>query len=333
MSKPTIICLTPVKNEAWILERFLACASTWADHIIVLDQNSDDGSPDIARKFPKVHLMENKTPHYDESGYRLRLFEEARKFPGPRLLIGLDADEVISANHLHSPEWRTMLNIPLGSCIAFDLVQLMPDMEHCWISPEGIFGFMDDGSPHAGEKIHAPRTPQPEKAPWLCLKELKVLHYQYSDWDRMLSKHRWYQCWETLNMPQSSPYGLYRKYHHMDSVRPDEIQPVLAQWLQGYIERGIDMSSLNKDPIYRWDQEVMGFFQNHGTTYFSKLDLWDIDWVQAAHFWGLEKPEDFGDPRSFVEKAMHKWLRRSQKRVGDSSVGMADACLKRLPGW
>ncbi|MDR1737564.1 MAG: hypothetical protein LBR66_01915 [Candidatus Symbiothrix sp.] len=27
--KPAIICLTPVKNEAWILDRFLTAASLW----------------------------------------------------------------------------------------------------------------------------------------------------------------------------------------------------------------------------------------------------------------------------------------------------------------
>ena len=31
--RPKIICLTPVKNEEWILRRFLRLASLWADHI------------------------------------------------------------------------------------------------------------------------------------------------------------------------------------------------------------------------------------------------------------------------------------------------------------
>ena len=35
-----IICLTPVKNEGWILERFLKCTSLWADYIIIADQSS-----------------------------------------------------------------------------------------------------------------------------------------------------------------------------------------------------------------------------------------------------------------------------------------------------
>jgi glycosyltransferase involved in cell wall biosynthesis len=48
--KPTIICLTPVKNEAWLLDRFLQATSLWADFIIIADQMSTDGSQEIAKK-------------------------------------------------------------------------------------------------------------------------------------------------------------------------------------------------------------------------------------------------------------------------------------------
>ena len=41
VDKPTVVCLTPVKNEAWILDRFLKCAGLWAEHIIIADQGAD----------------------------------------------------------------------------------------------------------------------------------------------------------------------------------------------------------------------------------------------------------------------------------------------------
>ncbi|MFZ0503142.1 MAG: glycosyltransferase family 2 protein, partial [Chthoniobacterales bacterium] len=65
MEKPLVICLTPIKDEAWILERFLKCASTWADHIIIADQQSKDGSKEIARRFPKVTLIENNSESFN----------------------------------------------------------------------------------------------------------------------------------------------------------------------------------------------------------------------------------------------------------------------------
>src|SRR6476659_3715040 len=98
MSRPQIIVLTPVRNEAWILDRFIKCTSLWADHIIIADQSSDDGSADLARKYPKVTVVENDNPEYDEADRQKLLLRTARLIPGPRVLIALDADEIMSAN-------------------------------------------------------------------------------------------------------------------------------------------------------------------------------------------------------------------------------------------
>ena len=334
MTNPTVICVTPVKNEAWILPRFLACASLWADHIIVLDQNSDDGSAQIALEYPKVRLVQNQNQQYDEPDMRARLFEEARRIPGPRLLIGLDADEAITANVFKSLEWDTVLNSQAGTVIAMHLANLMPDLQRCWV-PNGqiVCGFMDDGSPYEGGKIHTPRMPVPDQAPRMVLKDLKLLHYQYTDWARMRSKHRWYQCWETLNMPEPRPYGVYRTYHHMNAIKPEDYRPIPSEWFQEYIERDIDMTSTRKDPEYRWDREVAEYFQEYGTKRFSKLDIWDNDWKAVGRRHGYEKAEEFKDPRGILEKMMHRWLRRTQAHQFKLQHRIIDALLRRLPGW
>ena len=41
---PKIIVVTPIKNEDWILDRFLSVTSQFADLIIIADQNSTDKS-------------------------------------------------------------------------------------------------------------------------------------------------------------------------------------------------------------------------------------------------------------------------------------------------
>ena len=64
---PKIVVITPVKNEAWILDRFLAVTSQFADCIIIADQNSTDESKDICKKYPKVIVIDNKSTKYDES--------------------------------------------------------------------------------------------------------------------------------------------------------------------------------------------------------------------------------------------------------------------------
>src|SRR5258706_14339916 len=100
----TVICLTPVKSEAWVLDMFLRCRSLWADHIIISDQQSEDESREIARRYPKVTLLENPTSEYSEVKRQQQLIAAARAIPcpGKRILIALDADEILTANVLAS---------------------------------------------------------------------------------------------------------------------------------------------------------------------------------------------------------------------------------------
>ena len=63
MSKTTVICLVPVKNESWILKHFIECARLWADFIIVLDDDSADGSAAIARTYDCVKVISRRNPH------------------------------------------------------------------------------------------------------------------------------------------------------------------------------------------------------------------------------------------------------------------------------
>ena len=110
-----IICLTPVLNEEWIIEKFLQAASIWADIIIISDQGSSDRTIEIVSKFPKVKLIDNsKITEYNENDYRQPLYNEARKISGPKLLINLDADEFLTPN-FEDLEWETIKNAPIGT--------------------------------------------------------------------------------------------------------------------------------------------------------------------------------------------------------------------------
>src|SRR5437899_2901721 len=140
---PALVCVTPVRNEAWILDRFLSCASLWADHIVIADQCSEDGSRDIARSHPKVLLVDNPALAYNEEHRQQLLLEAARQIPGRRVIIALDADEALSANWMSSPEWKSLLAAGEGTVLRFQWVNICPDLRHCWIPPDDIpFGFV-----------------------------------------------------------------------------------------------------------------------------------------------------------------------------------------------
>ena len=325
--KPKIICLTPVKNESWILEKFLMAASLWADHIIIADQLSDDGTREIARKFEKVVLINNPSVEFNEPERQKLLIEAARKIEGPRLLITLDADEFLTANFHDSDEWEYIMHASPGTVIGFSWVNLKPDLTKYW-SPDRHFpwGFMDDGSEHTGDVIHSTRIPIPINSMKIDLEEIKVLHYQYTDWERMASKHRWYQCWEVLNRPKRSAFEIYEQYHHMYEVKESDLLEVKTEWFDHYLVNNINIKSVKMEGIYWWDREVLRYFQRYGTKMFRKLDIWDTDWKMLADHFKIEGDMTSNDPRNYLDKLIHAWL----KSDGYKSPSIFNRIIQKL---
>lgn len=335
MTKPTIICLTPVRNEAWVLDRFLKCTSLWADHIIIADQNSTDGSKEIAQKYPKVTLVENSSANFNESSRQKLLLEKARTIPGQRLLIALDADEMLTANFMEHPEWQTIITSPPGTIIEFEWVNILPGFSSYW-SPTNWYyplGFMDDGSDHSGLEIHSPRIPEPPTSPRIRLQSIKLLHYQYTNWDRVESKRRWYQCWETLNKPSRRPIKSYRMYYDFHSFPRHEVYPLCWEWLHEYEKKEIDMTSVCRENIYWQDIQVLEWMMKYGPKKFRKLAIWDADWFSIAKSLDFEvEPSSYQDPRSLFDKLIHYWLKQTQPIRTNLLVRAFDKLLS-LTGW
>jgi hypothetical protein len=317
----TTIVLTPVRNEAWILDRFLGCTSLWADHIVVADQGSTDGSHEIAARHPKVTLIENTGPEYDEGARQRLLLEAARGFPGKRVIFALDADEILAPTWRRSAAFAAVAEAPAGTVVRMRWVNILPAFRSCWLPDEDIvFGYVDDGAAHAGERIHSIRLPVRASAPSVSLSDVKVLHYQYANWARMKSKQRWYQCWELLNLPHKRPIQLYRQYHHMDAIPPERVAPLPESWLAPYEAEGIDMRSIAEEPHYPWDEEVLGWMRAGGPDRFKKLDLWDVDWDGVA------------DPRGRPTRLVHRWLRATQGDADRARIRLVQRAL--IPfGW
>ena len=332
--EPKIICVTPVKNEACFLDRFLKCTSLWADHIIISDQNSTDDSRKIARRYPKVKLITNKDDSYDEKKIRQVTYDEARRINGQRLLIAIDADEIFTPNFRTSFEWGKMLSVSPGTVIKSKFVNLMPDMKHYWLGPIDLpWGFMDDGSEYNADKIHTNRMIYPKNAPVLFLNEIMVIHYQYTDWERMESKHKWYQCWERINSPKKSAVEIYRSYHHMYSVKKSDMRKIPKSWFSEYLKMGIDVSKKLKDKFYYWDKEILEYFKKYGTSFFAREAVWDVNWQDIAKLYGYNDGRRFSDPRNYFQKIIHSWLKKTQYNLNNLGIRIVDKILKKLFGW
>jgi glycosyltransferase involved in cell wall biosynthesis len=330
--KPTIVCLTPVKNEAWLLDRFLKSASLWADRIIVADQHSDDGSREIAQSFQKVILVDSEEPsEFDEYKMRKVLFDEARKILGRRVLIALDADEALTPNVLTSSQWRAAINAPPGTSFGAKWANIRPDLQQYWMPSHYIpIGYVDDGAEYRCGKIHAPRIPSSPGLPIQRLDDIALMHYQYIDWNRMESKHRWYKCWEKVNAPHRSAISIYRQYHHMYSIGPKDLKVIPSWWFENYERVGIDMTTITREKSYRWEAIVLDYLDRYGAAFFADVDIWDVKWEEIAWSQGYESPARFRDPRSRVVKALHNWLVSTQPYASNYLVRAIDIILETV---
>lgn len=316
--KPTIICLTPIRNEAWILDTFIQTTSLWADYIIIADQMSTDESVSIAKKYKKVILVENNNPEYDEASRQKLLIDESRKIEGQKLLITLDADEIFTPNFIYSKEWNLILNSTPGTVIHFKWANIFKNFGGYWTSGFFAWGYMDDGFEHnTDNKIHNSRIPLPDYAQNIYIEDIKVMHLQYVNWERMQSKHRWYQCYERTTYPEKSPIEIFRQYHHMYEIDKQKLSSVPIEWIDLYKSEGIDITNFRESKYYWWDEKVLGYFDEFGAQHFKKIYIWDVDWRKIAGFYNRKVIKKYKDPRNIIDKLIHRFLFITQKHKNE----------------
>ena len=313
-TRPKVICLTPVKNEAWILESFLTAASEWADHIIIADQGSNDGSRGIALRFPKVEVLENLGKDLNEAERQSMLIEASRRIPGPRLLVALDADEFLTANFSTSEEWDTVLNSSPGTVLFFQWACVLPDRKRYYVFPaEFPLGLMDDGTPHEGDLIHGSRLPFSTDNQRIMLVDIKVLHLSITDWSRFKSKVRWYQTWEFLKGRwEGRLVEMYRFYHGCFVIPESKIYDIPNEWTDSRCVKEA-IGGICKQEVYQWDVEMLRLIHENGTNTLRKLAIWEADWeliYQTVH--GRDSVISLVDPRSIFERVVQYILRRTQ---------------------
>lgn len=331
--KPTIICLTPIKNEAWILDKFLKSTSLWADIIIISDQMSTDGSREIAKSYPKVVLVDNdQKTDFSEYNMRKPLIDAARKIPGDKLLIALDADEVFTPN-FDSKEWDEMKRLPKGAVIKFPWINIYKNFESYWDYNYSIpVGYVDDDVEFISGLIHASRLFDPSERTKVVYEasEVKILHLQYTDWDRMKMKHRWYQCFERINYPEKKSIDIFRQYHHMDSLQKDDFIDIPVDWIDRYKAFDVDIKSISTLKNYHWEEKILNYFDEKGTLFFQKTAIWDINWVDIAKSYGRKNSMIYKDPRNIIDILIQKILLKTQNKQNKKSYRRLDRILKAL---
>jgi hypothetical protein len=270
-----IVVLTPVKNEAWILPLFCATTSLWADHIVIADQHSTDGSREIVSRFPKVTLVDNDSADLDEKCRDTILVNKARELVGTNgIFFRIDADEIFTPN-FDSEDWLNIRQSKAGTVWFFPWLQIYPGFASFWEFYPTYGAFVDDGRefvPHG--VIHARATFPPMSDDELKItSNISVLHFQFVDWKRMQSKHRYYQCFEHVTFPTKSAIEVFRTYHWMyDSDLPLEAIP--SSWIEDYKKIGIDIKDVSFEKEYWWDKKIEEYFAEYSPKYFRHFETY-----------------------------------------------------------
>lgn len=296
------ILIIPVKNEEWILEFTLTCASLFFDHIIIADENSTDDTPNICAKFPKVVYFKNEAKSYDEGNRRQILLNAARQFEGNNFIAHLAADEIFSANILEESVFNALVKDKApGTSFSFQWVQLWRndkeyrnDPQSMWTNFDRPFAFIDDREVQFEPGFaHLSIIPESLALSAISVPHIKVLHYQFMDFPRMLRKQRWARLLEFGKYTQPvflKSIILNNKYIATKDETTLKVAPVLDSWLDTY-----PPCTLRPDTGKWHETKAIEFMTEYGVENLYWLDIWDYTW-----------PPQFPDKRNWLQRFYHR---------------------------
>ncbi|MDT0688836.1 glycosyltransferase family 2 protein [Salegentibacter sp. F188] len=281
-SNRKIVVLTPVKNEAWILHRFLRVTSIFADAILIADQQSIDGSLEIYPHYPKVTLINNENTNFNEAERQLLLLNKARELYGTNtILLAIDADEILAANAMQTENWENMVNGKPGTVLYFEKPSFYKNTSKVIRFNGGGWplGYIDDGAEHEPSEIHSVRIPNPENASTLYLNEIKFLHYNTTRLSAFKSKLRFYSILENIKNSRNLRRRLRMYNSEIDILEiGDYIESTPKEWLKKWEENGIEMHLTPEEDYYWYDYEALKLLLHYGPRRFLLDDIWNFDW-------------------------------------------------------
>lgn len=327
MEKPLNIVMTPVRNEAWVLRAFLKATSLWADYIIIADQMSTDGSREIAKEYPKVILIDNKNPEFNEAERQSMLVTKAREVAAGRdtLLWGLDADEIIAANAFGTEDWQKIINSKPGAVFWFKWAQLTYDRKH-YYDPLNSFPwlFHDDGKePHGNyvRNMHSMRIPYPmDEHDMTYVENFRVLHLGPAPLNRVRAKERFYVFvdWQLNHRP---PYSLYSYIN--SNAYPSELFDLPQEWVYTKEKDGWDLwSYVELDEPHCWmDDYIYERLKDYPMDTMAKLPIWASEFLSYYHI---------TDPRPWNVRLIHSYLAFAQSHKNSFIVRAINKMLKKV---
>lgn len=318
-----LLAIVPVRNEEWILRQNLQVLTRLCDAVFVADQHSTDRTPDICREFARVHYLRNDAPYPSPENRRHILLNAARDYDGCNVILTVDADEILTATALTDPGWPMLLDsLQPGDSVLLRWVMLWKhprryrDDRSVWADRWVPFLFRDDRQTnYAAGNWHEPRVPQAFTWEARRFEPVKVLHYQFVAWERMLSKQSHCRVLELLRSPRASAVAINQQYIITKDERRMILRDVPPDWIEPWLSEGIGLEHFRHPALFWYDIEILRFFAQHGAQRFADLDVWDVDWErkrQLALSQGIDgvPDEPIREPRNVGQRLYHAYLHR-----------------------
>lgn len=328
--QPKIIVITPVRNEAWVLEAFLTHCSSWADHIIIADQYSTDGSREICARFPKVTLIDNPTREWVEYICRARLLEEAQRIPGDKIIFALDADEFLSEGFEKTEGWRHILESQPNEIFCFRWLNLYGNFQHGEIEGNGaewVAHFAEDMDmaeeyrQRERHAVHCQRVPCIEQCRYTEIEDIRFVHLGSLNRQRVRNKLDFYQVVNIDKNPdKANPVNMYRAYTKAICHQSPRLDRPVRLCQMG-TDNNLTQYLHSSDNGQHYIDEMTAIFQREGYKKFFSLCIWDnVDLINA----GI-KPT-----LPLYIKLIHRYLKATQPSYHSSLIKLTDKLIKHL---
>lgn len=212
-----VLGMMRVRNEARWISDVIRAQLPLAERIFILDDHSNDGTPELCSQFPEVTLFRSEFEGLDESRDRQWLLDQVIKAvppaqinrDSPWFVLALDGDEVLensAANQI-----REALEEGAVHCLSLRIL-------YCWNDPlkiriDGVYGhfrrpslfrlmnpaFRFQKTPFGnGANVHCPQVPQ-EYLHHTIRSDIAVLHLGYLDARDRIRKYEWYNAIDPSN--------------------------------------------------------------------------------------------------------------------------------------
>ena len=276
-----VIALLPVKNEAWVIEHTLASLSGFCDVILVNDQQSTDGTREIAARFPKAVWIESPESKVCEQA-RWQLWDVAREYDGTNLVWCTDADELVSPKLVRRFLDERRAELTGGTVI--DTLYC-----HFWNSPEryrtGLGGayaphlkpvaIVDDRRANYDRSralpLHEDRVPIAAGARRLKAEHVPVMHLQWLLPNRSQMRQAWYRCREWMQGGRTAA-AINEQYAHTLPERYVPTSPVPHEWLDDVT---LPDTAVDAQPSWH-ETDILRWFDELGVAFFEPIEIWEV---------------------------------------------------------